>query len=177
MSQPEIVAILDFETWFSVKQTSSGAWDCGEDTPDCAGARNMLCARNLTGNADYNRWWRFEDCLMSNQSAIPSNAAACATKNNIDKQQLSDCVNGQRGQQLLALSAQRTAEAKVVWTPWFGCEGLYPAPPPARPQEIDYLKVICDAYHQAGGSPMPRACSNSTGGAAPHVNSPFQIGV
>jgi hypothetical protein len=49
-------------------------WDCGEDTATCAGALNMLCARNISGNGDYSRWWGFESCLMNNQSTIPANA-------------------------------------------------------------------------------------------------------
>lgn len=162
MSKPDVVAILDFETWFAVRQSkSSDGWDCGEDTPDCAGALHMLCARNITGNAAYDRWWAFEDCLMSNQTVIPANAAGCANKTGVDFKKLSGCVAGSVGQDLLKESARQTTMAKVVWTPWVGIQGKFPDPPPARPKEIVYLKVICDAFAKAGGSPMPASCASN----------------
>jgi hypothetical protein len=86
MSKPDVVAVLDFATWFDVKRSknSSSGWACGEDTVDCQGALHMLCARNVTtlppGPAAYAQWWGFEDCLMGNQTAIPGNAAHCARK-------------------------------------------------------------------------------------------------
>ena len=48
---------------FAIRPTKGNAsskqpWDCGEDTPDCQGALQMLCARNLTGNAAYDKWCR-----------------------------------------------------------------------------------------------------------------------
>lgn len=162
MSKADVVAIIDFETWFAVKQ-KGGKFDCGEDTSDCQGALHMLCARNMTGNAAYAQWWGFEDCLMSNQTVIPENAASCAHQTGLNYQTLATCVQGSLGQELLRVSAEMTVQAKVVWTPWFGVDDKYPDPPPAPPEPIDYLKVICEAYTNAGGSPLPVGCnSNST---------------
>lgn len=163
MSKPDIVSILDFATWFNVKHQSKAptGYDCGEDTSDCQGALYMLCARNLTGNADYGRWWGFEDCLMQNQTIIPQNAGACAEANKLDYPTLKKCASGSLGIDLLEASAQESLKAKVVWTPWFGIQGKYPDPPPAPPERIEYLKVICEAYAKAGGSPMPAGCSTA----------------
>jgi hypothetical protein len=35
-----------------------------------------------------------------------------------------------------------------------------PDPPPAPPEEIDYLKVVCEVYTRAGGSPLPTGCTS-----------------
>jgi len=163
MSKPSVVAVLDLETWFAVKVNQSAGgnprhpgFNCGEDTLHCDGAVNMLCARNLTGNADYKSWWGFESCLMKNQEKIPSNAAVCAKQNGIDTTRLEDCVSGPLGKVLLNATAEKTIEYKVKWTPWFMIEGK--APPLA---EINYLKEICEAYTKKGGKPLPEGCKGN----------------
>lgn len=169
MSKPDLVPLLDFQIWFDIKKSSDNkrhplGWDCGEDLPTCDGALNLLCARNLTGNADYNRWWGFELCLMENQTIIPSNAPACAHQSGVDPTALQQCVAGPLGQTLLEVSAAKAmvsdgSGAPVIWTPWFVLQDV--SPDPKQPVEIPYLKVVCDAYTKAGGSPLPKSCKGS----------------
>ena len=147
MSDPSIVAILDLETWFAVKVNKSAGgnpphagFNCGEDTLHCDGAVNMLCARNLTGNADYKTWWGFESCIMKNQDKIPSNAAACAEQNNISTTKLEECASGPLGKALLNATAAKTIEYKVKWTPWFMIEGK--PPPLAQAQNLTLTPTL-----------------------------------
>ena len=51
-------------------------------------------------------------------------------------------VVGAAGDALLRESAARTANASVGWTPWLVVDGEM-----RMPAELDYLKMVCDAYN------------------------------
>lgn len=140
MQASGVPEILDFETWFFL-QWKGKTPDCGEDTGrlGCGGALQMLCARNIT--SDY-RWWDFEACVMANQSAIPGNAPACAAAHGIDEVALEKCAEGPTGEALLHESAAKTSNASVGWTPWLVLDGTM-----QMPAQLDYLKMVCDAYN------------------------------
>jgi hypothetical protein len=155
MNQPSIVSILDFESWFFIRQKGSAPPDCGEDM-QCSGALNMLCARNITGNAnaaELSKWWSFEACLMENQDSIPRNAAACAKKASINPAALAACVSGALGRSLLSASAVLTAADNIGYTPWVIVEEKK-----LPPSDVGYVKAICDAFAAKGGSPLPTGC-------------------
>lgn len=160
MSEPSVVAILDFQTWFNIDVNASGIF-CPEDTKKCDGALNMLCARNISGNKDYTAWWGFEKCMMSNQSAIPSNAGKCAKQNKVDDHKLSECTSGALGQALLRQSAVEAKAVGVGWTPWFMLQDKLVMP------TLAYLQDICKAYTAAGGSPLPAGCSKVSAAPLP----------
>lgn len=154
MSKPDLVAIIDFQSWFAVKPGKTLPFDCGEDTPTCDGSLAMLCGRNITGNDDYAAWWSFEDCMMKNQSLIPGNTGACAKASGISEEKLTVCTSGSLGKKLLQLSEDKTKEEAVQWTPWFILQDV-----PPKLEQIHYLKEVCDAYTKAGGVPLPPSCS------------------
>lgn len=156
MSKPDVVAILDFQSWFNVLPGKTQTFDCGEDTSTCDGALAMLCGRNITGNANYAAWWGFEDCMMKNQSLIPGNMGVCAKANGISEDKLTTCTSGPLGQQLLKLSEEKAKQEAVQWTPWFILQDV-----PPKLEEIHYLQVVCDAYTKAGGSPLPASCTGA----------------
>ena len=151
MQAAGVPQILDFQTWFFLRWNENASTpDCGEDSGilGCGGALNMLCARNITGDGDWQRWWTFESCLMNNQSAIPANAPECAARARIDATALAGCVAGPTGEALLRESASKTAEAQVGFTPWLIVDGKMAT-------QLDYLKLVCDAYD---GHPAPSGC-------------------
>jgi len=167
MSKPDMVEIIDFVTWFAVTRknsTSAGSgFDCGEDLAGCDGARIMLCGRHLSGDKAVAAWWYFEDCFYSYQkdnmdsANMTMHAATCARPAGISVQALSNCVDGPDGQAMLEASANMTlSPPAVVWTPWFELDGKVPGGG-KQPIEIDYLKVICDAYT---GTP-PESCNGA----------------
>jgi hypothetical protein len=168
MSKPDLVAILDFATWFAVEETKKkGTYDCGEDLPGCNGALWNLCARNMTGGAAVGAWWGFEDCFFAQQhnngdaKNMTTNAAACAAAAKIDAGGLAACASGALGQALLAETAVQTlAPPAVVWTPWFVINNAVPGGG-KQPIEIDYLKEVCSAYT---GTP-PESCDDVGKGA------------
>lgn len=141
MQAPGVPDIIDFETWFFL-QWRGATPDCGEDAGrlGCGGALHMLCARNITGDAKV--WWPFEACVMANQTAIPGNAGECAAAHGVDAAALEACAGGAAGDALLRESAARTADASVGWTPWLVVDGEM-----RMPAELDYLKMVCDAYN------------------------------
>ena len=154
MSKPDVVAIMHLETWFKVVDSPNGTLTCHEDSPTCAGALNMLCARNVTGNAkvaDTSRWWAFEDCFVADPTGQPGNAAACAAKAGVDPHALSACVGGALGKKLFAQSAAQVLAENVPFAPWFVVNGKVPT------GGVSKLKSICDAF-AAGGGARPAGC-------------------
>mmetsp|Transcript_35944 Transcript_35944/g.43401 ORF Transcript_35944/g.43401 Transcript_35944/m.43401 type:complete len:191 (+) Transcript_35944:303-875(+) len=174
MRAPGLPNIIDLVTWNFVQEKSSGPgrakFDCGDDV-DCEGAANMLCARNITGTPDYNKWWNFEVCMYADQIHIPHNAPACAAKHGIPVDTLAACVAGELGLELLHRSALETAAGSVGWTPWIDINSTVYTP------GKNYLQIVCDAFSSLNPPPVqqPSGCNTTSPTSTKQLEPPSNL--
>eukprot|EP01061_Rhynchopus_euleeides_P042408 TRINITY_DN73_c0_g1_i4.p2 TRINITY_DN73_c0_g1~~TRINITY_DN73_c0_g1_i4.p2 ORF type:complete len:157 (+),score=67.92 TRINITY_DN73_c0_g1_i4:261-731(+) len=112
---------FDFVPYGNARNVS-GKIVCQHGTTECTANMAEACVKNMTSN-DPLKYMPFAQCVEDGTSESLSAMEKCATKLGLDWSAINSCLTNGQGDQLINIEGQKTAAAKIHYTPYIACNG------------------------------------------------------
>jgi len=149
--------VLDLELGFIMKEIpdySTGFWSLHGQS-EVIGNGMIKCVEKQN---DVATAVRFAACLAETIDSVPTNAADCAKRLDINFTNIPQCALSATGKQLLKNAMTLADNDGAVWSPTIVINDqtycLWHSTPCKATSDGDFLRAICDAY----SGPKPEAC-------------------